>query len=65
MTEEQKAAYVNAMAACVMAEALGMMTENLERVQEGEAPAYNQQAFRGPIDQYGVHSNGVLRLFHD
>ena len=63
MTAEQKAAYIIAQAACLMAEVAGMQAENQDRAQRGESIAYPETAFQEAIVRSGVHHNGVLTLF--
>lgn len=64
MTDEQKAAYVNAQAACAMAEIAGMQALNQYRLARGEAIAYSDEAFDAIPNKYGIHHNAVLTLFH-
>lgn len=63
MTPEQQAAYVIAMAACVMAETAAMQAENQQRTHRGEAAAYSESAFTDMISNYGIHHNAVLTMF--
>ncbi len=63
MTDEQKAAYVFAQAACLMAEVAGMQAENMQREYKGEAMAYVENDFQSAINRYGVHHNGVCTTF--
>ena len=62
MDPEQRAAYVNAQAACCMAEALGMISENMMRISEGKSVAYDHSAFCSLIERYGVHHNAVVMM---
>ena len=64
MTPEQKAAYVMAQAACLIAETLGMQAENMQREHRGESMAFVTKDFEDAILKYGVHHNGVISLFH-
>lgn len=64
MTPEQKAAYVMAQAACLIAETFGMHAENMQREQRGESMAYVEKDFQDAVVRYGVHHNGVISLFH-
>ena len=64
MTDEQKAAYVMAMAACAMAEVAGMQAENAHRANGGLGVLYGEDAFGAVLDKYGIHHNTVLSLFH-
>jgi cytochrome c-type biogenesis protein CcmH len=63
MTQEQKAAYVIAMAACAMAEIAGMQAENQNRAHRGESVAYTEDAFRAVIESNGIHHNAVIGMF--
>jgi len=65
MTDEQKAAYVIAMAACVSARIAGMQAENQQRQLQGYSPAYTAEAFEAVLDEHGVHHNAVLTLFRN
>lgn len=60
MTPEQKAAYVQAQAACAIIEALGMMSENLQRVHRGESMAYDEKSFCDVILRNGIHHNVTI-----
>ena len=64
MTQEQQAAYVVAMAACVNAEVAAMQAENQQRAHRGESLAYTEDAFAAVADKHGIHHNAVLGLFH-
>jgi hypothetical protein len=63
MTQEQQAAYVVAMAACVNAEVAAMQAENQQRANRGESVAYTESAFRDLITNYGIHHNAVIGMF--
>jgi hypothetical protein len=54
------AAYVNAMVACAMIEAMGMQAENSQRSHLGLSMAYDDKAFNDVIEKYGIHHNAVL-----
>ena len=64
MTDEQKAAYVIAQAACMYAKVAGMQAENQRCVVLGGPPLHGEKAFDDVIVEYGIHHNGVLTLFH-
>ena len=64
MTDEQKAAYVNANAACALIEAMGMVAENQLRTSKGQSQAYGEESFFHLLEYYGIHSNTTLTLFH-
>lgn len=63
MTNGQRAAYVFAQTVCALAEIEGMKAENMQRQFKGEAMAYDEAAFVGVIDKYGIHHNGVIECF--
>ena len=63
MTEEQQAAYVISQVACAQIEAAGMTAENQQRAALGHSMAYDEAAFDGLIEKYGIHSDGVLTVF--
>ena len=63
MTDEQKAAYIMAQAACVMAETAAMQAENMQREHLGQSMTYNEDHFVALIAHYGIHHNAVLSLF--
>ena len=64
MTQEQKAAYIMAMAACAMAEIAGMQAENQQRAHRGEAVAYAEDAFSDIANKHGIYHNAVFSFFH-
>ena len=64
MTDEQKAAYVFAQAVAALSEVEGMKAENMQREVLGQAMAYRRIDFQGVIEEYGLHNNGLLTLFH-
>lgn len=63
MTPEQKAAYIIAQSACLMATIAGMQAENQNRQHEGLSPAYTQDNFEDQILRYRVHHNAVMEFF--
>lgn len=65
MTDEQKAAYVQAQAAAALIEAMGMAVENMQRVHRNGFMAYDEKAFQEVIMRYGLHHNAVMSLFHN
>ena len=62
MTEEQKAAVINARAACAMIRAMGMQAENEQRKAEGFSMAYTEKAFFDLIAEEGIHWNAIHPL---
>jgi hypothetical protein len=65
MTDEQKAAFVIAQAACAMAEIAGMQATNQQRAHVGMAPAYDEQHFQAVITNNVIGHNSVLTLFQN
>ena len=65
MTDEQKAAYVSAQAVAANIEALAMLAANRDREAQALSPAYGEEAFIRLIDDYDLHHNSIIGLFHD
>jgi len=65
MTDEQKAAFIIAQSAVLVARVAGMQAENQIREHRGESLAYAENAFLTLIDESGVHHNAAIGLFHD
>lgn len=65
MTSEQKAAFINAQAACATIEAIGMQADNDHRLSLGHSIAYDGEAFQALIDKYGIDHNTVVSFFHE
>jgi hypothetical protein len=63
MTPEQQAAYIQAQANAALIEAMGMMSENLQRLQRNESIAYPETAFQDVILRAGIHHNGVIGFY--
>jgi hypothetical protein len=63
MNENQKAAYVTAMAVCALVEAIGMMADNQARTARGEALSYGESAFQDLPFKYGIHHNAIIGMF--
>ena len=63
MTDEQKAAYVTAAAACANARMSGMIAENNIAAMAGETPKYRLADFEEVPLQLGITINQVLALF--
>ena len=63
MTEEQKAAYVIAMTACAMIQAMSFNAANEQRAAKGEIQAYPEEAFAKLIEEWGIHHNAVIERF--
>lgn len=59
MTPEQKAAFINAQAACMLAELEAMKAFNHFRMSIGMALAYDEEAFLALPDKYGLGHNTV------
>jgi hypothetical protein len=56
----QNAAYVMSQVTCALCEALGMAADNQQRSFQGDAVAYNHEAFSELLTTYGIHHNGVM-----
>lgn len=65
MTDNQKAAYVMGESVAALIEALGMMSENLQRMQRGESLAYNDEAFTKLLNEHCICHNSTLAIFHN
>ncbi len=63
MTPEQQAAYVFAQSVSALIEALGMLSENLDRARRDESPAWYNDEFNNLIDKYGIHHNAMTGLY--
>jgi hypothetical protein len=61
MTDEQKAAFINAQAAAALIEAIGMHSDNM---QYPEAQPHDRESFQKLILEYGIHHNAIVGLFH-
>lgn len=66
MTDEQKAAYVNAQAALLNAEVAMYQAENMMREHHGHTIAYGEEAFHELFEKYDsvLGHNAVMGLFH-
>jgi hypothetical protein len=64
MTEEQKAAVINARAATAMIRALGMQAANDQRKHRGEAMAFDQVDFDNVIQEEELHWNAIHGLLY-
>lgn len=64
MTSEQQAAFVIAQSVAAFAEIEGMKITNFERIQNGYAPAYDEEAFLAVSNRYGLHQNALIGWFH-
>ncbi len=65
MTPEQKAAFINAQAACAMAEIAGMQAANQHRLSLGHSIAYDEDAFAAVPDRFGIGHNAVVIFMQD
>lgn len=65
MTDEQRAAVINARAATAMIRAMGMQAENDQRKHRNESMAYGEADFAKVIDEEGTHWNAIyVVLYH-
>ena len=65
MTPEQKAAFVTAQAACMLAELKGLQADNLIAIALHEIPPHGREAFEALPARYGLGHNDVLGFFHE
>lgn len=65
MEPVEKAAYIMSQSACALIEAMGMQAENKVIESMGHKPVMNNDDFRGLIEKYGIHHNGVMKLLND
>lgn len=64
MNDAQKAAFINAQAACALAEIAAMQAANALPLSLRGRALYTEDDFRAVPDRYGIHHNAVLTLFH-
>ena len=65
MTPEQKAAFVNAQAACALAEIAAMQAANQHRLSLGQSIAYDEDAFIAVQNNYLIGHNAVIEFMLD
>ena len=65
MTPEQAASYVFAQSVAALCEIEGAKAANETRRRNGLADAYDDAAFAGIIDRYGLGHNAVVGLFQE
>jgi len=63
MTPEQQAAYVFAQSVSALIEAMGMISDNMDRARKGESQAWDNEEFNNLIVKYGIHHNAVIGLY--
>ena len=63
MTPEQQAAYIFSQSVSALIEAMGMLSDNLDRARKGESPGWNNDEFNYLIDKYGISHNAVTGLY--
>ena len=59
MSDEAKAAVLNARCATAMIRAMGMQAENMQREHRGESMAFTYEDFEKVINEEGTHWNSV------
>ena len=64
MNNEQKAAYIQAQAACAIIEGMSLLMDNLYAIKEGRPPDPHE-AFEAIINKYGLHHNTVIEYLND
>ena len=65
MNSEQRAAFINAQAACLMAEVAGMVAENDYRKMRGESVAYTEDAFQAAINNSPCAYNSAIEFLRE
>jgi len=63
MTDEQRAAYIQAQTVSALAEIEGMKAANKYREMRGETIAYNEDSFYAVVDKYGISHNAICSFF--
>lgn len=58
--EIMKAAQLIANSSAALIEAMGMMSENIERANRGESLAYTEEAFNKVVEDNGIDYNSVI-----
>lgn len=61
ISEESRAAYVNAQAVAAQCEMQAMIAENASRAAAGKAQAYGEDEFISLIETYGLHTNALIQ----
>lgn len=62
MRQEEKPAYIMAMAACANAEIIAMQEANIAARAAGRTTPYPPGDFLAVPEKYGIHHNAVLEL---
>jgi len=63
MTDIQKAAFIMAQTASMLAELEAMKAENRQREMQGFSDAYGEAQFLALPDRYGIGHNAVVSFF--
>lgn len=58
--EIMKAAQLIAKSSAALIEAMGMMSENIERANRGESLAYTEETFNKVVEDNGIDYNSVI-----
>ena len=58
--EIMKAAQLIANSSAALIEAMGMMSENIERANRGESLAYTEETFNKVVEDNGIDYNSVM-----
>jgi hypothetical protein len=61
MTDEQRTAYINAKAICMLVEMNAMLAENQERTNHGQALAWGYEQFMELQAKYGLEENTLVK----
>lgn len=60
MNEMQRAAFLQAQAACAIVEGMGLLAHNQEDIRAGRPPAFGRADFEALIERYGIGHNAAL-----
>lgn len=60
----KNAAYIFSQSCCALIQAMGMMSENMQRQACGHSMAYVHDRFAELITEYGIHHNQVISHYN-
>ena len=63
MIPEQQAAYVFSQSVSALIEALGMLSDNMDRARKGESQAWSNDEFNNLTNKYCIGHNAVLGFY--
>lgn len=65
MNDELRASILQARTTSALIVALGMMSENLQRLSEGDAATHTEGSFNDLIIRYNIHELDLRQYFDD